>query len=408
MLDSVARMNLPRIAGTETVTVVWDTFRGNKLRTLFIALGMMIGTASLVLVVAVALTGKEYIVRQIQSIGANMIDAEYQGGGEEASPDRLTIEDLYAVRQRVFGVVAASPVLQLDNRIPIGGGRERDVRLLGVLPEYLSVRNLIVSGRFFDRQDEQSRNKVAVLEGQLATELFGSTEAAIGKELRLNNLPFTVIGTFRESVDTFGQSEVTDNCLLIPYSVARYFKDTPEVEQIYFSTADPSTINPLTDQIRNVIQSRHRPGSNYIVQNLTAVIQVADRTADALTMMLLLISAITLLVSGIGIMNIMLATVNSRIYEIGIRKAVGATNSEIRFQFLAEAVLISVVGGLCGVAIGLILPWMAQLLIHYRIPSSGWSAVIALLASASIGILFGTLPANRAARLDPAESLRHE
>ena len=399
----------PKLHLGEILSLAYDTFCANKVRFSLTSLGMVIGTASLILVVTIGMTGKQYVLNQIQSIGANMIDAEYQGGGEDTTPDRLTVDDMYAVLQRVSGVVAASPVVPLDNRIPIGDGKERDVRVLGVLPEYRSVRNLvIVSGRFFDAEDEQSRNKVGVIQQKLAEQLYGSVDKAVGKVVKLSGLPFTIIGTFRERVDTFGQSEVTDNTMAIPYSVSRYFNNTPYVQQLYFSAADPSMVVPVTDRIREVIRSRHRPESNYVVQNLTALLSVADRTANALTLVLFLIAAVTLLVGGIGIMNIMLATVTSRIHEIGIRKAIGATNSEIRFQFLSESVLISLVGGLGGVVIGLALPFSVRFLTDYRIPISGLSAIVAILVSAVVGILFGTVPAARAAKMDPVESLRYE
>jgi putative ABC transport system permease protein len=400
----------PKLAFGEIVGFAYESFCGNKVRFLLTALGMVIGTASLILVVTIGLTGKQYVLNQIQSIGANMIDAEYEGGAQRNTPpDLLTIDDMHAVLQHVSGIVAASPVVPLDERIPIGGGKERDLRALGVLPEYSSVRNLVVvSGRFFDAEDEQARNKVGVMQQKLAGQLYGSVDEAVGKVVKLSGLPFTVIGTFRERVDTFGQSEVTDNSMLIPYSVSRYFTDTPAVRQLYFSASDPSMVGPVTEQIRQVIQSRHRPESNYVVQNLTELVNVANRTANALTLVLLLVAAVTLLVSGIGIMNIMLATVSSRIREIGIRKAVGATNAEIRFQFLSEAILISLIGGLGGVVIGLLLPFSVRFLTQYRIPISGLSAIVAILVSSLVGILFGTVPAARAAKLDPVESLRYE
>jgi putative ABC transport system permease protein len=209
-------------------------------------------------------------------------------------------------------------------------------------------------------------------------------------------------------VDTFGQSEVTDNTIDIPYSVSRYFTDTSKVKQIYFSVTDPSMVVPATAQIKRIIQSRHRPESVYNVENLTQLVTVAEKTANALTYILLAIAAIVLLVSGIGIMNIMLATVSSRIREIGIRKAIGATNSEIKFQFLSEAILISVGGGLIGVVIGLAIPYSVRFLTEYRIPISGLSAIVAIVVSSLVGILFGTIPATRAAKLDPVESLRYE
>jgi len=399
----------PKLVFRETFRLAYDTFCTNKVRFALTSLGMVIGTASLILVVTIGMTGKQYVVNQIQSIGANMIDAEYQAAGEGTPPDRLTVDDMYAVLERVSGVVAASPVVPLDRRIALGYNRQHDVHLLGVLPEYLSVRSLVInSGRFFDAQDEQSRDKVCVMQQTLAEKLYGSMDMAVGKVVKLSGLPFTIIGTFRERVDTFGQSEVTDNTMLIPYSVSRYFTNSPFVQQLYFSAADPSLVTPVTAQVLDVIRSRHRPESNYVVQNLTALLSVAERTANALTLVLFLIAAVTLLVGGIGIMNIMLATVTSRIHEIGIRKALGATNAEIRFQFLSEAVLISLLGGLGGVIIGLALPFSARFLTDYRIPVSGLSALVAVAVSGTVGILFGTVPAARAAKMDPVESLRYE
>jgi putative ABC transport system permease protein len=209
-------------------------------------------------------------------------------------------------------------------------------------------------------------------------------------------------------VNTFGESEVTTNTFVIPFTVSRFFTETPSVKLIYFSVADPSMVEPVTEQVKRVIQGRHRAESVYNVTNLTQLVKVAEKTADALTLMLLGVAAVVLLVSGIGIMNIMLATVSARIREIGIRKALGATNREIRFQFLSEAILISVGGGLVGVVIGLALPYSVRFLTEYRIPISGLSAIVAIVVSSIVGILFGTVPAARAARLDPVESLRYE
>jgi putative ABC transport system permease protein len=230
----------------------------------------------------------------------------------------------------------------------------------------------------------------------------------MGRVIKLSGLPFTVIGVFRERVDTFGQTEVTDYTMAIPYSVSRYFTETSSVKQIYFSATDPSMVVPATEQIRQVIKSRHRAESVYTVTNLTQLVSLAEKSANALTLMLLLVALVVLLVSGIGIMNIMLSTVSARIREIGIRKAIGATNREIRLQFLSEAVLISLVGGLVGVVIGLAIPYSVRFLTQYRIPVSGLSAIVAIVVSSLVGIIFGTMPATRAAKLDPVESLRYE
>ncbi len=402
----------PKLAFSEILSFAYDTFCSNKVRFMLTAIGMVIGTASLILVVTIGLTGKQYILNQIQGIGANEIYAEYEGGAQRitnATQDPLTVDDLTASMQQVSGIVAASPVVTLADRISVGEGKERDIQILGVYPDYRTVRNLVVpSGRFFDQQDEQAHNKVGLVTEKFAREIYGSPQAAVGKVMKLSGLPFTIIGTFRERVDTFGQTEVTTNTLVVPYSVARYFMETPTVKLIYFSVADSSMVQSATDQIKRVIQSRHRAESVYSVSNLTALVSLAETTANVLTMVLLAIAAVVLLVSGIGIMNIMLATVSARIREIGIRKALGATNREIRFQFLSEAILISVGGGLLGVIIGLAIPYSVRFLTQYRLPISGLSAIVAILVSSLVGIFFGTIPAARAAKLDPVESLRYE
>ena len=299
---------------------------------------------------------------------------------------------------------------QLSDRVPVGNGKEKDVTILGVSPEYLRVRNLVVpSGRFFDQEDSQAHNKVGVITEKMAIEVYGSLASSGGQNHQAQrDCPSLSSGLSRSAWKHSARSEIVDNTMLIPYSVSRYFMEIPSVKLLYFSMEDPSMVIPATAQIKRVLQSRHRSESVYDVSNLTALLAMADRIATGLTWVLLLISMVTLLVSGIGIMNIMLATVTSRIREIGIRKAIGATNREIRFQFLAEAILISFIGGFAGIVIGLAIPYSVRFLTEYRIPISGLSAIIAIVVSSMVGVIFGTVPAARAAQLDPVESLRYE
>ena len=249
---------------SEIVGVALDTFRLNKVRFALTALGMVIGTASLILVVTVGLTGKQYVLNQIQGIGANMIYAFHEGQGaiNPTAQDSLTVADMHAVEQQVSGVVAVSPMVQLHARVPTGNGREQDVLILGVGPQYEGIRNLaVLAGRFFDEADSQSRSKVATLTQHLAQQMFGSQEAAIGKTIKIVGLPFTVIGTFKERVETFGQSELAGDTIAIPYTVSRYFLPSDALDQIFFSMADLNQVPSATDRIKALLQSRHRPES---------------------------------------------------------------------------------------------------------------------------------------------------
>ncbi len=390
-----------------------DSFRANKVRFALTALGMVIGTASLILVVTIGLTGKQFVLGELQGIGSNMIYAYYEAGGNATintlQADALTADDINAVRNDVPGIIAASPMLEMHSRIPVGGGRERDILVLGVSPDYRVIRNLIVpAGRFFDDQDATGRSKVAVITPSLATKLFGSPEDAVGQTIKIEKLSFTIVGVFRERTETFGQSEVADDTILIPYTVARYFTETDAVKQLFFSMADSGMVPSATTEIARVLQARHRPESVYRVENLAQLLTVANQTANALTLVLLLVATVTLVVSGVGIMNIMLANVRARIREIGVRKAVGATRKEIRLQFLTEAVMISLAGGVVGIVIGLIVPFSVRLFTAYHIPVSGWSVIIALAVASLVGIVFGTLPATRAAQMDPVSALHYE
>jgi putative ABC transport system permease protein len=409
---SLTTQNRFTIGLREILNFAYDSFSGNRLQFTLTALAMAVGTASVILVSTIGLTGKQYILRQLQSIGTNMIYADYQGGAQriDSTPDPMTVDDVQAVREQVTSVVAASPTVALGDRISVGGGKQSDILILGVDPAYQQVRNLkVLSGRFFDSQDSSGRNKVGVITEKLAQKLYGATPVAVGQIIKLSGgLPFTIIGVFKESVDTFGQSEIQEDTMLIPYTVSRFFTPTAAVYEIYFSVATPQDVVPATAAIKRVLQARHRAESVYSVQNLNQLLTVAAKVADALTYVLLLVAFVTLLVSGIGIMNIMLATVTSRIREIGIRKAIGATNREIRLQFLAEAVVISVTGGIVGIVVGLAIPWSVRFLTDYRFPISGLSAIIAIVVSSVVGVIFGTVPATRASQLDPVESLRHE
>jgi len=402
------------MVASEILRLAVDSFRSSKLRFALTALGMVIGTASVILVVTIGLTGKQFILNEIQKIGTNEVEVEYSGGGTSGLErviynDFLTREDEKAVVARVPGVVASSPVLESHDRISFGGGVVKDTLVLGVSPQYRDVRNLVVlAGRFFDVQDESAHIKCAVVTVPFAREMFGSASDAIGREFSIQGIPFSIIGTFKESVDTFGQTEISDSTILIPYSVARYFTGTDSVKQIYFSIRTMEEVPTAKNEILQVIKSRHKPNSVYKAQDLTALLIMAATIATALTAILVLVVAVTLAVGGVGIMNIMLANVRARIREIGIRKALGATYREVKLQFLAEAIIISLSGGLIGCLVGLTVPLSIRLFTDYPLPISLWSVAIALTSATMVGVIFGTVPATRAAQMDPVEALKYE
>ncbi len=398
---------------SEIVLLAIDSFRTSKVRFALTALGMVIGAASLIFVVTIGLTGKQYILGLLESIGTNMVSIDYIGGGTSGAVnsyqnDYLTREDVDAIKAQVPAVQYASPLLEMRDRISIHS-TEKQLLILGVVPEYRLIRNLKTrAGRFFDEQDETTHSHAAVVTEILAQQLFGSDDAAVNQTFSLSGIPFTIVGVFKEAVDTFGESEIADETILIPYSVARYFSGTDRLKQIYVTVRDRGDVDPTGKQIQALVHSRHQPGSVYTYSTLTELLTTAANITDALTVVLFLISTVTLAVGGVGIMNIMLATVRSRIREIGIRKALGATAREIKLQFLVEAVFISLSGGLIGTAIGLAVPVAVRVFTSYAIPISPWSVVIALVTSSAVGVIFGTLPANRAAQLDPVESLKYE
>jgi putative ABC transport system permease protein len=290
------------------------------------------------------------------------------------------------------------------------GGRERPVNLIGVTDGYQAIRRLVIlRGRYFDSSDMEARTKVCLITKQVADRVFGF-DNPIGGTLRMGELSFTVIGVFRERVSTFGLSEIKDESVIIPSTLMRYYTGVNVLRVLYAQADNAEDVPAVERQIGRLLHSRHPAGAEYDVQTLTAILSAAKNISLALTIVLLLIAFIALLISGIGIMNIMLVTVKERTREIGIRKAIGAAHREIMYQFLFEAFLISGGGAVVGILIGLLIPVIVQMFLpgNLRVPVSSASVLVAFVVSCSTGLLFGYLPANQAARMQPVESLRYE
>ncbi|MGB0036032.1 MAG: ABC transporter permease [Candidatus Acidiferrales bacterium] len=402
---------------SETWRLAMQALGANKVRAMLTMLGVIIGSACIVLVVTVALAGKRYIIAQIEGVGANLIYAEliHSGAAQPSTAaDEITPADLEAIKQGIPQVVVAAGTHDIPMTVVVSGA-EHPIGLVGVTEGFQQIRNLlIVRGRYFDSDDMMSRSKVCLLTEDLASLVYPN-ENPIGKDIRVGELHFTVIGVFRERVATFGQTEITRESMIVPFPLIKYYTDTDFFRTFYVKAGRSEDVPDATRVVAEILQSRHRAGAKYRVQNLAGILETARHISMALTVVLILIALIALAISGIGIMNIMLVTVTERTREIGIRKAVGARRDAILYQFLMEALLISGTGALAGIAIAVSIPALINFLISFfpeaegvTVPVSWISVVLAFVVSCSTGLLFGYLPANRAARLHPTESLRYE
>jgi putative ABC transport system permease protein len=395
----------------ETLSVAIDALRSNKLRAMLTSLGVIIGSASIVLVVTVALTSKKFVISQIESIGSNLVWVEMVQRQDRPQPlsFELTVDDMNAVKASVPGVVEVAGARELPMAV-VAGGVERPVNLIGVTEGYQAIRRLVIlRGRYFDSADMEMRSKVCLITKELSDRIFG-LENPVGRSIRMGELTFTVIGVFRERVETFGLSDIQENSVIIPFSLMKYYTGVDVLRSLDAQAAGPEVVPLVERQLGQLLKSRHPSGAEYKVQTLAAILGAARNISLALTIVLIVIAFIALLISGIGIMNIMLVTVTERTREIGIRKAIGAAHREILYQFLIEAFLISGGGAVLGILIGLAIPVAIQPFLpgNLRVPVSGLSVIIAFVVSCSTGLFFGYLPANQAASLQPIESLRYE
>jgi putative ABC transport system permease protein len=380
-------------------------------------LGVIIGSACIVLVVTVGLAGRRYIIRQIEGVGSNLVFAELAGvdvSKTSAAADQISVGDLEAVKAYVPQVAVVAGTRNIPMSVTANGA-EHPINLIGVTEGFQKVRKLIVvRGRYFDEDDTKSKSKVCLITEPLASLAFPSDDP-IGKEIRAGELHFTVIGVFRERVATFSMSEIARESMIVPFPLIKYLTGTEFIRTFYAQADSSENVETATRQVKEIIESRHRPGLTYHVENLTSILETARRISLALSVVLILVALIALVISGIGIMNIMLVTVTERTREIGLRKAVGAPRDAILYQFLMEALLISGTGAVAGILIAVSIPLLVNFLMSFfpiegnvGVPVSWISVVLAFVVSCSTGLLFGYLPAVRAAKLQPTEALRYE
>jgi putative ABC transport system permease protein len=402
----------------ETWGLTMQALQAHKVRALLAMLGVVIGSSCIVLVVTVALTGRKYVLAQIEGIGANLVYAyAIAPNGPESLPrgDLITMGDLDAVKQGISDDLIDAAAANSVSMTATANGQQRSVSFVGVTPGFRQIRNLeILRGSYFVQDDFASRNKVCLLTEALARRLF-LRQNPVGRSVRVGEMDLLVIGVFRERSATLGASEITPESVLVPFSLLRYYTGMDYLQTLYVQASGADAVPQVTREVSEILESRHRIGALYSVQNLVGVLETARNIAQALTWILVAIALIALTISGIGIMNIMLVTVTERTREIGILKAIGATHEAILYQFLLEALTISGAGALAGILIAVVLRALVNFMIsifpdvgNITLPISWVSVALAFVVSCATGLIFGFLPANRAAKLQPIESLRHE
>jgi putative ABC transport system permease protein len=401
----------PTIPVTEILRNANEALLRNWGRAVLTSLSMVVGTASLVLVVVAGISGRAYTLKLISGVGTNMISISHEESdlseGKRALADRINMSDLRAMETEVPGVQSAAPLVTAHPTVTLEGVA-RLVSLIGTTPEYQYVRNLdVVRGRFIDQNDQRFRDKVCVITPLFADRL--ERDPFYKGTINLYGVQFRVIGVFRERVNTFGNTEVADYSAVIPLSVMRYFKPNDTLDQIYVSAESMQVVPWVSAEIMKLLVSRHRNKAFYRMDNLADILKTANKISQGLTLVLLVIAGISLIASGISIMNVMLITVTERTREIGIKKALGAYRRVLLTEFLVEALILSGGGGLVGILLGVAVPYSVRFFttaIQIQIPFA--AVALGFGVTVFVGLTFGMIPALRASRLNPVEALRYE
>lgn len=403
----------------EIIEEAIGTLTVNKLRTGLATLGIVIGIGSVIALVSLGEGGQKAIESQIQSLGSNLltvIPGSIRPGdirSASGTSTTLTLSDAKAIQanKNLKGVKNISAEILRRSQVTTGKNNT-NTQIVGVLTSYESIRNLTIdAGRFINQTDINSLSKVAVLGPQPSYDLFGE-DNPIGKTIRINKLTFTVIGlTVAKGGGGFGGSQ--DDIVFVPLTTAqKQLFGVDFVGSISLEVDKPENSNSVRDEIGYFLLSRHKianpQNADFTIFSQADVLGTAQQVTSVFTAILSGIAAISLLVGGIGIMNIMLVTVTERTREIGLRKALGAKKKLIIQQFLIESVILTFVGGMIGMFLGTLVSYVVSYFINLPFIISGESVILAVVVSASIGILFGWYPAQKAANLQPIEALRYE
>jgi putative ABC transport system permease protein len=411
------------MAPTEVLRVAWESITRNALRSLLTMLGIIIGVASVIIMISISAGTEAAIEEQITSLGSNLVYVmgSFSRGGTgmmgQGMSGGLVYEDTFAIAEEISGVAGVVVEQNASALVKAGDVSIEDVEIIGTTPDYPSVRDMpVAQGRFINQLELDRKVKVAVLGSSLAEELFGEADP-IGQIITAGDIKLTVIGVLAERGLVGGENY--DSRLIVPITVV-FQKFTPSqfarfigdrVRMIVVELEDQATMEDTILQIELLLARRHEVSldqPDFTINTQQDIISTQEATTEAFRTLLAWVAGVSLIVGGIGIMNIMLVSVTERTREIGLRQAVGATPNDVRWQFLTEALLLSLIGGLIGVLAGIGGAWIFGILGEMRTVVVPASIGLAFSSAAAVGAFFGFYPANRAAQLDPIEALRYE
>ena len=401
----------------ESVRIALNALTANKLRSILTMLGIIIGVGAVIAMVSVGLGVKQNITNSIASLGSNMLivmpGSSNTGGVRSAAGSRTTLkyEDAVAIKSKIKNIDYVSPTVQRSFQV-VNGNQNWNTTVYGVTPEYMSIRSLAVSaGSFISQSDLTKRHRVAVIGTTVASNLYGSKNP-VGLNIRVNNQPYKVIGVL-ESKGQSSMGQDQDDIVIIPLTTAmERLLGITYVQSVNVQVTSQDKMNLVQEDIEALMRQRHRitggKEDDFNVRNMTSLMETVSETTSMLTLFLGSVAAISLLVGGIGIMNIMMVSVTERTREIGIRKALGATCKAIMTQFLIESVVIGVIGGLIGIAFGCFASVMIAKFGGFNTVITMSPILLSFSFSVGIGLFFGIYPARKAALLNPIEALRYE
>ncbi len=397
--------------------IALKALNNNKLRCFLTMLVIIIGVASVITMLAIGQGSKNSIKEQISEMGSNMIMIHpgnmHRGGVRQSADDMQTLDESdYEALKDLPGIAAVSPSVNSGGQL-VNGNNNYPSSIYGVTPEYLDIRRFKVKeGSIFTEHDIKSAAKVCILGKTVVDNLFPNGEDPVGRVIRFGKIPLTVIGEL-ESKGTNSMGQDQDDVVIAPYTtVMKRILAIDYIQGIFASAVDENRTDETIDAITEVLRTRHKikedADDDFEIRSQQELSEMMNSTSDMMTVLLACIAGISLLVGGIGIMNIMYVSVTERTREIGLRMSIGARGIDILSQFLIEAVIISVSGGVIGIMLGIIASWLVNAIAHWPVYIQAYSVVLSFAVCTVTGVFFGWYPAKKAAGLDPIEAIRYE